>query len=33
MAIPAGLWPELSARMDEALALSPEERRAWLAAL
>jgi len=31
MSIPADLWPELSALLDEALVLAPEERSAWLA--
>ena len=31
MSIPADLWPELSAMLDEALVLAPEERSAWLA--
>ncbi len=30
MAIPTDLWPELSAFLDEALALTPNDRTAWL---
>jgi len=30
MTIPRNLWPELSAFLDEALALRPNDRHAWL---
>lgn len=31
--VPPGLWPEVSARFDDALALPADQRTAWLAAL